>query len=478
MGLFDRIPGTPLRRFRVLFGMVQILQIFRMFYYQRIDEWFVKPHVHFKYERFEWVPVFGREGLIAQYTASALCHAVLATGKYRLPASFGCTIFQCLFFLSDRALYNNHYYLAVLLSILFFLQDVHAYAAAPIVSSARASNGIPRWYLCAFQLQIAIVYTFATLAKLSSRDWLRAYPARIWLQESFEIAVRDVFGSGMKPLPNHSLPLGFAYALSYGGIVVDGFLAYITLRIALRTSRAAQVKTMTFRGPPSIEKAACSVWILFHALNGALFDIGVFPLMMLSCLVLFFDVRCVRSRLSTRVCRSTSIRRERSVPDRGVRIFIFVFFFAQTVVPLRFLRYQSLPFRHVNWTGEGELFAWRMMLTSKRCDGRFDVFGEEFGDESNDERLLRSLRSPSELRVSYIQWWRMISDAELVRQMAVAIKKRFERFFPGTVKVRVRIACSLNGSERQLFLDPGIDFSTVEKAHIYDAVMDQTHYPP
>ena len=77
----------------------------------------------------------------------------------------------------------------------------------------------------------------------------------------------------------------------------------------------------------------------------------------------------------------------------------------QLLMPVRFLLYNT----NVNWTGHGEMFSWRMMLTSKRCTGHFEL---EFEDS------MTILRDPSDFGLNQMQWWRMISDVEHVRTIS------------------------------------------------------------
>jgi len=176
-----------LLRFRFWLGIAEFVQIVRMLYYETIQEYFEFSEFHFKYYGFEWVPVLKAPYLYIQYGLSAFVCLIFASGQARVFGSVSFFLSQSWFFLSDRALYNNHYYLAVLFSILFLHIDIHKswFVVKRLYSDV---------YLFLFQMQIGIVYAFATFAKLSSPDWLKAYPARIWLQNAFKDAVKDVYG--------------------------------------------------------------------------------------------------------------------------------------------------------------------------------------------------------------------------------------------------------------------------------------------
>mgnify|MGYP001487487987 FL=1 len=146
--------GVALCRFRFLLGIVECVQILRMFWYETIDDNFANPSFHFKYYGFEWVPVLNTPYLYVQYVLSALMCLLFASGKARIIGSMTFFLSQTWFFLSDRALYNNHYYLAVLLSVLFLCIDVHRYSTCKEKKFVCHSHV----YLFLFQMQIGVVY--------------------------------------------------------------------------------------------------------------------------------------------------------------------------------------------------------------------------------------------------------------------------------------------------------------------------------
>ena len=146
--------GVALCRFRFLLGIAECVQILRMFRYETIDDNFANPSFHFKYYGFEWVPVLNTPYLYVQYVLSALMCLLFASGKARIIGSMTFFLSQTWFFLSDRALYNNHYYLAVLLSVLFLCIDVHRY----LTCNEKKSVCYSHVYLFLFQMQIGVVY--------------------------------------------------------------------------------------------------------------------------------------------------------------------------------------------------------------------------------------------------------------------------------------------------------------------------------
>ena len=303
-------------------------------------------------------------------------------------------------------------------------------------------------------------YAFATFAKLSSQDWLKAYPARIWLQDAFRDAVRDVYGPQWIVRENHPVPVYMAYVMSYGGILVDGFLAYMCITVALLYRE--QRNLLSFPGPDSSYSAIVMfvLWTSFHVSNFLLFDIGIFPMMMLSCLCLFYDTKRSNGRVEKRPLAVT-------LSSRYSRMLTCLYFTLQILIPLRFLFYSSHG-RHVNWTGHGEMFSWRMMLTSKRCLGHFHVL------DSTGSITIK--RDPEDFGLNQMQWWRMISDVEHVRQMAHHLRNNNEISHHDVISVNAFINCSLNGAASQPFLNTSVDFSVLKASESYSQVLQQTHF--
>lgn len=416
-------------------------------------------------DRFEFTFGVLPESLHVSYSRELLTLSLVSAAAFALDAlgssprrrcatsaAFAAT--QILFLLSDRSAYNNHYYLAALLASIYFATDV---------DTCLVGRADEYMYLRLLQWQVGIVYAFATYAKVSSLNWLQGYPAQIWFSRAFERAVRDVYG----PLatPRKDLPRILAYAFSYGGITIDLFLAVVFLKISLSRRRTYGL----------MEMFAFWTCVAFHVTNALIFDIGVFPYLMLATLALYFDrFDLFGSTPSLRANRKPRrARKELNTPPRCILclrlILVVCYATAQLVVPLRYLRHADIS-RHVDWTSQDEMFSWRMMLTSKECDGYFQVQRVDKGVR----RIVRTLRDPEDFHIDFLSWWRMMSDAENIRQMAVRLRREEEKARGGRVEIHADVRCSLNGSEKQPYVDSGVDFSRVQ--HAYQHVAGQTKF--
>jgi hypothetical protein len=356
-------------------------------------------------------------------------------------------------------------------------------------------RAVPRWHLLLFRLQIVLVYAFAGLAKLSSSDWLRGYPIRELARLSYDAAFEDVIGVPPPPGSSRILPELFTFFIAGGGVVFDCLVGPALLGWAGRRARRAALW--------------CSA--AFHGCNFFLFEIGVFPFLMLATSVLFLeededgaarmDVDPKRKKRGPAGDprragdpRPLAVPVPRTANPLGWRATLATLIFcahfcAQTVLPLRHYAYQKTyvqltgvdaasepmygdPRRvHVNWTGLGELWAWRMMLTSKRCDGAFRVTFEdaELGSTKRTTRRRAAIVSPKAAGLTPTQQHRVFQYPGYIRQAAFEAARRRARALGArggvTLGARVfchRCVCDLNGSGNQPFARDDVDLLTLD----------------
>src|SRR5699024_9141151 len=75
-------------------------------------------------------------------------------------------------YLMSKTGYNNHYYLLILLCIFMWLATAHRYFSVDVKKNpSLKSTHMPQWVPLFVILQMGIVYTFATVAKIYP-DWL------------------------------------------------------------------------------------------------------------------------------------------------------------------------------------------------------------------------------------------------------------------------------------------------------------------
>ena len=179
--LHAAFPIAPLVSFRLVFGAVMLFSTLRFWYLGWIEEHFLQAKIHFKYFGFEWVQVLPAEWMYALHALMALAALGIMLGAfYRASA--------VLFFLSftyvqliDLTYYLNHYYFVSLTSLLLVFVPANGRFSVDAWRKGRIRMEVPRWTILIFQVQIAIVYFYAGIAKINYAWLIEAMPLRIWV---------------------------------------------------------------------------------------------------------------------------------------------------------------------------------------------------------------------------------------------------------------------------------------------------------
>ena len=175
---------------------------------------------------------------------------------------------QCCFLLSfvytemiDKTYYLNHYYLVSVLVLLLMFVPANRYFSIDVLRKpALKRTHVPAWTINIFKLQLAIIYIYAGLSKINT-DWLiNAMPLKIWLPANQFI---PVIGDCLRCLLRHII-------FSWCGMLFDLSIVFLLL------NRSTRVFAYIFV-------------IIFHLLTALLFQIGMFPYIMLAATTIFFS---------------------------------------------------------------------------------------------------------------------------------------------------------------------------------------------
>ncbi len=390
--LFDRVDAAPLVYARIVFGACMAIEVFRYFQHGWITQYFVRPTFFFAYPGFEWVKPLPGDGMYVLFAVAGFAAVGVATGRvYRASALALALAWSWVFFI-DQTNYLNHGYLLCLLAWLF--------AFAP----ATPRNGtVPRWAVLLVTGQIAFVYVFGAIAKIDA-DWLSGDVARFFLART------ELTAPLAESKPGRVL---FAIAgLLFDLLVVPGLL--------WRRTR------------PFATAAAVG----FHLSNAFLFNIGVFPWVMLALTPIFYPPSFTRwlLRLKDEAAPSGPLAYE----PRVAAAFL-AWFTIQTALPLRHWLYPG----QVNWTEEGHNFSWHMKLRVKKGETAFRI-----GDGTVDVRKLLTKRQAK----------KMTTRPEMIRQFARELRRQ-----NGDAPVYVDAFASLNGRPMQRLIDPAVDLGREER---------------
>lgn len=432
--LGDPIDGAWLSAFRFLFGLLLAISVYRFLAFGWIERLLVDPSFHFKYWGFEWVEPLPGPWMRALFWLLLVAALATAVGFcFRVSAAVlgsGFVYFQ----LIDVSNYLNHYYLAALLVWLLCVSPAHrTWSVDAWLARRRARSGGPepprfvaRGWLYLFRFQIGLVYTFAGIAKAQS-DWLlHGQPLSIWLGASTDLPILG---------PLFAVP-GVPIVLSWCGFLFDTTIACWLL---WKKSRPY----------------AFAVVVLFHTLTGFLLPIGMFPLIMITAAMVFFEPDWPR-RLYATVSRRG---RPNEAPSgfeppslgRSARFALclgLVYCGLQLLLPLRFLAYPG----NVLWHEQGMRFSWRVMVRAKGGNTNFIV---------RNKVTQREWHVSPSAYLTGLQEAEMSSQPDLILQLAHHIRRDFESRGHGPVEVRVDSRVAFNGRRSAPLIDPSRDLTTI-----------------
>ena len=430
--LFVPVDISFLVFFRIVFGGILLWEVTRYFTNGWIARYYIEPALTFTYYGFSWVKPWPGSGMYIHFFVLGAAAACVMLGLfYRIAAPILFLAFSY-FFLLDQTRYLNHFYLVSLISFLMcFLPAERAFSVDALLRKKIRSDVVPAWTLYVLRAQVGIPYFFGGIAKLNS-DWiLGGQPMRIWLRP---LTRTPMFG--------HIFEADWlVYSFVIGGLLLD--LLVVPLLLWRRTRLFAFIAAVSF-----------------NLINAVIFQIGIFPWLMLGALLIFFapDLprRFARAFMSpgeafpeaeppSTIVRPKSVASLRT-SEKFLAALLAVYFAVQIVLPLRHYFYPG----DVNWTEEGHNFSWHMKLRTKGGEAVFTVTHPQSGQGWTIK--------PEDYLESH-QLTKVITKPELILQFAhyLAEEKRREGY--DNVEVRARAMVSLNGRQPQLLIDPNVDLA-------------------
>lgn len=424
---------TPLVTFRIVFGVMMMVGTARFMALGWIDDHYVKPLFHFTYYGFGWVQSISHSGLIAVHILLLTASLLVTLGLfYRLSALVVFVTFTYLE-LIDLTYYLNHYYFVSIVAFLMILVPANRYLSLDVLRKpALHCANVPGWCVNIFKLQLAIVYIFAGLIKIN-HDWLiNALPLKIWLPASDKLfLIGPIFTYKITP-----------YIFSWVGMLYDCSIVFWLL------------------WPKTRWLAYISV-IVFHVLTGILFQIGVFPMVMVGATLLFFSPQWHQNFLwaMARFIQPSQMHiiskyqanfyEPPMLQKQFFAFFLPLFFVFQILFPWRFLLYPG----NMYWTEQGYRFGWRVMLMEKAgtatfyvTDGKTGKKGEVFNSDF--------LNSHQEKQ--------MAMQPDMILQYAHFLGNYYQKKGMQNPKVTAEIYVTLNAQPSKLYIDSTLNLMTVE----------------
>lgn len=407
--------NSPLIIFRMFFGFLVACETFGAILTGWVEKTLIKPSFTFSFIGLEWLQPLPGDGMFYYFIVMGICGLMIMLGLFYRFSSLLFFVMWTAVYLMQKSEYNNHYYLLVLLSGAMAMMPANKRKSLDVkfgfTKPADSCQNICVWF---FIVQIVIVYVFASLNKMHM-DWVMARPIAIWFKYKANYWL-------IGPLLAKEW---FQYVIAWGGIVYDGLVFFLLLYKPTR-------------------KLGFVLSIIFNLFNSAVFQIGIFPYMMIALTVFFFPAETVRNVFFKNSQITSPVAGTLSRPLKWV---LTIYFLWQLLLPIRHHLYAG----DVHWTEEGHKMAWQMMLRAKASHVKMEV-----------ENLQTGERTKVKLGdyVTRNQQKGLGGHPDIVWQLAQVLKRDYQDRGED-VAVYAISRVSLNGHGFQPMIDPGVDLASV-----------------
>lgn len=420
--LFTKIDNSPLIIFRIFFGILVALECYGAIFTGWIRRTLIEPEFTFTFIGFEWLQPLPGFGMYYYFFIMGTLGLCIAIGyKYRL-GIISFTVMWTAVYLMQKSAYNNHYYLLVLISLFMcFFPAQKAYSIDVRKKPEIKSDFMPSYVKWIFVLQLFIMYSYASIAKLYG-DWLDLGIIRILMLDKADY---PLIGQLLQETWLHTL-IGI-FGILFDLIIVPALLWKPTRKWAFITS------------------------IFFHLFNSVVFQIGIFPYLSLAFTVFFFEPKSIQNIF---------FKRKTFYGGQEVEIPFYKTYLI-TLMTAYFLVQVSLPLRHyfiednVLWTEEGHRLSWRMMLRSRAGITDFNLVNLENGD---------SFKVNLDAYLTSKQKEKVVAYPDFMWQFAQHLKKEHAKKGE-KVSVFVTSKISINGKPYKEFINPKIDMANADWDH-------------
>ena len=417
--LFKHIDNSSLIVFRIIFGLLCFLESVGAIFTGWIKRTLIEPEFTFSFIGLEWLQPLPGNWMYAYYVVMGVFGLLIMIGyKYRLSTIMFTILWAGTYFM-QKASYNNHYYLLILLSGIMVFQPANTYYSL----DAKKNPGIqqiamPNWCRLLFILQMFIVYTYGAIAKI--------YPD--WLDTTFiEILMKS---------KQHYILIGdllqqkwVHYFLAYGGILFDGLIIPLLLYKPTR-------------------KWAFFASIFFHLFNSIVFQVGIFPYLSLAFALFFFEPKTIHHIF---LKKKPFYNENEIIVPAYKRILITlgaVYFIIQIALPLRHHFIED----NVLWTEEGHRMSWRMMLRSKQGFAIYKVVN----NKTKKPTIIQLNDYLTNKQIHLVS-----TKPDVIWQFSQRLKDIYAKKGEEDISVYVDCKISINGSPYKQLINPEVDLTSV-----------------
>ncbi|MDF2447643.1 MAG: deoxyribonuclease HsdR [Bacteroidota bacterium] len=411
------------------FGILMLASVLRFIAKGWVYDMYIKPKLFFPYYGFEWIKPLDSIGMYLVFIILAIASLFIALGFfYRASAVLFFVLFTYVE-LIDKTNYLNHYYFISIASFILIFLPAHRYFSMDVWRNKKLkASHVPNYFILAIKLQVFVVYFFAGLAKINN-DWLlEAQPLKIWLPAHSEM-----------PLIGSFLTKEWvAYFFSWFGCIYDltiPFLLFI----------------------PRFVKPAYFFVIVFHLATSLLFNIGMFPYIMIALTTIFFTenfhlkiIGWLRLRTGKKELSEIKVL---YVPEKlrlaPLTCLFVIHFTIQVLMPFRYLLYGG----NLYWTEQGYRFSWRVMLMEKAGTAVFYVRDKSTGRET--EIINCDYLTPMQEKM-------MATQPDMLINYAHFLKNEFKSQGMNDPEILVESYVTLNGKASRLMVNKSTDLSLAE----------------
>ncbi|MBQ4805772.1 HTTM domain-containing protein [Aquimarina sp. MMG015] len=418
--LFTQIDNSALIIFRVFFGFLITAESFGAILTGWVRRTLVEPQFTFNFIGLDFLQPLPGSGMYYYFALMGVFGIFIMIGfKYRW-SMISYTILWAGVYYMQKASYNNHYYLLLLLCILMSTLPAGNYFSLDVKKNPALKRiSMPRWCILFIIVQLWIVYTYASVAKLYP-DWL-----------DFSVARNLMLSRADYPIVGEVLQQKWAHvAIAYFGILFD--LLIIPLLLWRKTRLAAFI-----------------ISIFFHLFNSIVFQIGIFPYLSLAFTVFFFSKERIHSLFMPK--KEFYSANELIVPSYRKLLIpaLAIWFIIQLTLPIR---HWFIP-GDVLWTEEGHKLSWRMMLRGRSGYTNFYV---EFNDNT-----CKRVKIDKNQYLSKKQRRIVNTKPDAIWQFAQFLKKEHQKE-GRDIAVYVKSRVSVNRKKSRVLIDPDVDLTSVK----------------
>ena len=417
--LFKKIDNSSLILFRICFGILIACESYGAIITGWVKRTLIEPKFTFSFIGFEWLQPLPGNGMYFYFFIMGTLGLLIALGyKYRL-SMLSFAVLWTGVYLMQKSSYNNHYYLLVLISfIMVFLPANKAVSLDAKTHPKIASNAMPNWVKWLIILQLFIVYTYASVAKIYG-DWLDFSFIAMLMKGK---ANYPIIGAWLQTPWIHKVIATFGILFDF--LIVPALLWKPTRNIAFAFA------------------------IFFHLFNSIVFQIGIFPYLSLAFVAFFYDGTTIKNIFFKKKVAYTG-------NEIATAKYLPLFY---TITMMYFALQLTLPIRHyfikddVLWTEEGHRMSWRMMLRNRVGLMQFKVVNKttnkEFRVNLNDYVTKKQRRM-------------LISHPDFIWQFAQRLKKEYAEKGE-TIEVYAQHSkISINGKRYEPFIDGNVNLAAV-----------------